>query len=286
MQRRDLPIEESQEEKRYDVEHMVSGRDIDGLTGALESGDPAVRRSAALALGALGEWRAVNPLIRALADPVQDVREGAANALVMVGTPAVEPLIDLLERPGATVYGLPQGAPGEGITQVDLLGGPANIPPAKRTLRHRGGITQHDAFGGAADIQEAGGGRARDTEEEITQHDLLGGPEDVGTKKTLRHPELAQHDLLGGPEDAREHEALFPGARRAGVVPEGALPGMGLRRTYAATILGEIADPRAEGALGRALTDSDPAVRRAAEDGMARYRERRGAATPVPPSSR
>ena len=69
-------------------------------------------------------------------------------------------------------------------------------------------------------------------------------------------------------------------------MPEGVLPGMGMRRAYAAVILGEIADPRAEGALGRALDDSDPAVRKAAEDGMARYRERRGMATPVSPASR
>jgi hypothetical protein len=120
----------------------------------------------------------------------------------------------------------------------------------------------------------------------MTQHDLLGGPEDVGTKKTVRHRELAQHDLLAGPEGVREHEALFPGAKRAGVVPEGVLPGTGLRRAYAAVILGEIADPRAEGTLTRTLSDSDPAVRRAAKDGMARYRERQGMATPVPPASR
>ena len=53
-----------------------------------------------------------------------------------------------------------------------------------------------------------------------------------------------------------------------------------------ARILGEIADPRAEGILTRSLTDSDPAVRRAAEDGLARFRERRGMATPVPPAPR
>ena len=287
MQRRDLPIGESREEKRYDLERMSSGRDINGLTEALQTGDPAVRRDAALALGALGEWRAVDPLIRALADPAQDVREGAANALVMVGTPAVDPLLDLLDHPeAAAVYGMPREAPEEGLTQVDLLGGHADIPAAKRRLRHAGGIRQHDALGGPADIREAGAGASRDTEREITQHDLLGGPGDVGTRKSLRHRELAQHDLLGGPADAREHERLFPGARRAGVVPEGALPGRGLRRAYAAVILGEIADPRAEGALGRALNDSDPAVRRAAGDGMARYRERRGSATRIMPSSR
>lgn len=310
VQRRDIPTGE----KQYDVEHMTSRQDVDGLIEALQSGNPASRRSAALGLGALGEWRGVDPLIRALTDPVQDVREAAANALVIVGTPAVEPLIDVLERRGAAVgEGPAREASGEGLTQVDLLGGPEGIPATKRTLRHRGGIRQHDAFGGPADIREAGGGRARDVEEgfaqhdafggpedirrsgarravegeeEITQHDLLGGPGDVGTKKGLRHSAIAQHDLFGGPEDAREHEVLFPGARRAGAVKEGTVPGIGLRRAYAAVILGEIADPRAEGALGRSLSDPDPAVRRGAEDGMTRFRQRRGEATPVPPASR
>ncbi len=316
VQRRDITTEELQEEKRYDISSMASRRDIDGLTEALQSSDPAVRRSAALGLGALGEGRAVDPLIRALADPVQAVREGAANALTMVGTPAVEPLIDLLEHPDvAAGYERPREESWEGLTQFDLLAGPEGIPPAKRTLRHRDGITQHDAFGGPEDLKKAGGGRTRDEEEglaqhdafggpeelrrvggrraleeekEITQHDLLGGPGDIGTRKTLRHRELAQHDLLGGPEGVREHEALFPGARRAGAVPEGIPPGMepGLRRAYAAVILGEIADPRAEGTLTRSLDDSDPVVRNAAGDGLARFRERRGAATPVPPTSR
>jgi hypothetical protein len=287
VQRRDITTGELHEEKRYDVSRMASTQDIDGLTEATRSSDPGVRRSAALALGSLGEWRATEPLIRALGDPVQTVREGAANALVMVGTPAVEPLIDLLERPDvAAGYEVPAEAPGEGITQVDLLGGPDNIPPTKRRLRHRAGIVQHDAFGGPEDMRRAGGRRALDEEAEITQHDLLGGPEDVGTRKALRHRELTQHDLFGGPEDAKEHEGLFPEARRAVVVTEGVPPGRGLRRAYAAAILGEIADPRAEEALARSVSDPDPAVRKAAEDGMARFRERRGEATPVPPTSR
>jgi len=306
-------------EKRRDVEQMASGQDIDGLTEALQNGDPDTRRRAALALSALGEWRAVGPLIRALADPSQAVREAAANALVMVGTPAVEPLIDLLERPDFTmVYGASREETGEGLTQVDLLGGPEGIPPEKRTLRHGGGITQHDVFGGPEDLKKAGGKRALEYEEEgLTQHDAFGGPEDLKKaggkqtleheeggiaqhalyagpeaippeKRTLPHRELAQHDLFAGPEGVREHEALFPGARKAGIVTTGVPPGMkpGLRRAYAAIILGEIADPRAEGILTRSLSDSDPAVRRAAEDGLARFRERRGMATPVPPAPR
>ena len=287
MQRRDVPVGEMQ----YDVDLMASKRDIDGLIEALQSSDPEIRRSAALGLGRLGEWRATEPLIVALADPILAVREAAANALVMVGTPAVEPLIDLLERPEASAgYERPREVSREGLTQIDLLAGPEGIPPEKRPLRHRGGITQHDVLAGPEGIRRAGGRRAFEEEEEgLTQHDLLAGPEGIPPgKRTLQHRVLAQHDLLAGPEGVKEHEALFPEAGRAGVVEEAPPPEMrrGLRRAYAAAILGEIADPRAEGPLTRSLSDDDPVVRKAAGDAIVRFREKRGEATPVPPASR
>jgi HEAT repeat protein len=287
VQRRDVPVGEMQ----YDVDLMASKRDIDGLIEALQSSDPEIRRSAALGLGRLGEWRATEPLIVALADPILAVREAAANALVMVGTPAVEPLIDLLERPEASAgYERPRELSREGLTQIDLLAGPEGIPPEKRPLRHRGGITQHDVLAGPEGIRRAGGRRALEEEEEgLTQHDLLAGPEGIPPgKRTLQHRVLAQHDLLAGPEGVKEHEALFPEAGRAGVVEEAPPPEMrrGLRRAYAAAILGEIADPRAEGPLTRSLSDDDPVVRKAAGDAIVRFREKRGEATPVPPASR
>lgn len=286
MQRRDVPVGEMQ----YDVDLMASKRDIDGLIEALQSSDPEIRRSAALGLGRLGEWRATEPLIVALADPILAVREAAANALVMVGTPAVEPLIDLLERPEASAgYERPREVSREGLTQIDLLAGPEGIPPEKRPLRHRGGITQHDVLAGPEGIRRAGGRRALEEEEGLTQHDLLAGPEGIPPeKRTLQHRVLAQHDLLAGPEGVKEHEALFPEAGRAGVVEEAPPPEMrrGLRRAYAAAILGEIADPRAEGPLTRSLSDDDPVVRKAAGDAIVRFREKRGEATPVPPASR
>lgn len=286
MQRRDVPVGEMQ----YDVDLMASKRDIDGLIEALQSSDPEIRRSAALGLGRLGEWRATEPLIVALADPILAVREAAANALVMVGTPAVEPLIDLLERPEASAgYERPREVSREGLTQIDLLAGPEGIPPEKRPLRHRGGITQHDLLAGPEGIRRAGGRRALEEEEGLTQHDLLAGPEGIPPeKRTLQHRVLAQHDLLAGPEGVKEHEALFPEAGRAGVVEEAPPPEMrrGLRRAYAAAILGEIADPRAEGPLTRSLSDDDPVVRKAAGDAIVRFREKRGEATPVPPASR
>ena len=65
--------------------------------GLLHDDDPEVRKEAALALGIIGDERAVEPLIDALHDDDLEVREWAAWALGMVGDErAVEPLIDAL----------------------------------------------------------------------------------------------------------------------------------------------------------------------------------------------
>jgi HEAT repeat protein len=61
--------------------------------------DPSVRRSAAKALGRIGDKRAVEPLIQALKDENYCVREEAAWALGDIGdTRAVEPLIQSLKE--------------------------------------------------------------------------------------------------------------------------------------------------------------------------------------------
>ncbi|NLA39324.1 MAG: HEAT repeat domain-containing protein [Methanomicrobiales archaeon] len=199
-----------------------SQHDIDDLIKALGSDDPGIRRNAALELGIAGEWRATRPLIAALADPVQGVREAAASALVMVGTPAVEPLIDLLDRQEASAeYKRHLKISREGPTQIDLLAGPEGIPPEKRTLQHR---------------------------------------------------TLAQHDLFAGPAGVADHDALVHEAEE------------GARRAYAAAILGEIADPRAEEPLARALSDDDPVVRKSAGDALAKFHEKRGEVASAPPS--
>jgi HEAT repeat protein len=261
VQRRDVIPEEREERRAYDVDLLISERNVDGLIGALQSEDALTRERAALALGSMRDPRATEPLIRALGDPVQGVRENAANALAYIGPPAVTPLIDLLESPERQEwYAQPMSRFEEGgLAQHSLLGGPEGVTAEDR-----------EAFRG----------------EPITQHDMLGGPTDVGTKKTLRHGVLAQHDLLGGPEGVRGYEALHRPAREL-VVPGTTWETDVERRTrrvYAAIILGEIADPRARDPLERALNDEDPAVRRAAEDGLARLRAQQGTAASLPPA--
>ncbi|WP_164913685.1 HEAT repeat domain-containing protein [Methanoculleus taiwanensis] len=66
------------------------------LIRALASTDPAIRREAADILGQLGDAEAVLPLVRALAD--EPIRIEAAEALAGIGTPAVAPLLQVLEQ--------------------------------------------------------------------------------------------------------------------------------------------------------------------------------------------
>lgn len=56
------------------------------------------RKEAAVTLGEMGDERAVAPLITALRDDEWNVRESAEDALTMIGSPAVEPLIKALRE--------------------------------------------------------------------------------------------------------------------------------------------------------------------------------------------
>jgi HEAT repeat protein len=68
-----------------------------GLAGSLsDSPDPHIRQYAAHLLGGAGEERAVPNLLQALYDPEKGVRNLAMQALVDLGTPAVDPLLSLL----------------------------------------------------------------------------------------------------------------------------------------------------------------------------------------------
>src|SRR5438094_1783806 len=62
----------------------------------LKDPDWAVRREAVITLGEMGDERCVEPLARSLRDGDWQVREAAVEALAMVGSPAVEPLIKQL----------------------------------------------------------------------------------------------------------------------------------------------------------------------------------------------
>ena len=64
---------------------------------ALKDQDEIVRNAAAIALGILGDARAVEPLIPCLKDQALSVRSSAIQALGKLGDVAVEPLIACLK---------------------------------------------------------------------------------------------------------------------------------------------------------------------------------------------
>lgn len=80
------------------VEKLEAKEDIKGLIEALRYKDSEVRCNAAIALGNLGDTRAVKPLIHALQDENSNIQVQAAMALGKIGDPeAVEPLIQALK---------------------------------------------------------------------------------------------------------------------------------------------------------------------------------------------
>jgi HEAT repeat protein len=105
------------------VQYILAKRDWDELTTvgetaaelliqALEDNDWAVRKSAAEALGTIGDARAVEPLIRALHDEYWNVNRAAEKTLSMIGEPAIEPLIHALQDNDKKVRASAAGALG------------------------------------------------------------------------------------------------------------------------------------------------------------------------------
>lgn len=80
------------------IEKMGRKKDVRGLIKALEYENFwDVRSSAAVALGNIGDARAVEPLIQALSDSTKFVRRDVAKVLGNIGDArAVEPLIQAL----------------------------------------------------------------------------------------------------------------------------------------------------------------------------------------------
>jgi HEAT repeat protein len=79
------------------IEKLKAKKDIPALSKALEyEKDWKVRVSAAEALGQIGDSRAVEPLITALKVKDADLHQAAAEALAVIGAPAVDPLMTVL----------------------------------------------------------------------------------------------------------------------------------------------------------------------------------------------
>jgi HEAT repeat protein len=70
---------------------------VNPLLGALHEGDGNLRWGAAIALGKIRDPRAIEPLIRALADKYENVRAESASSLAAMGKPALGPLLRFLK---------------------------------------------------------------------------------------------------------------------------------------------------------------------------------------------
>jgi len=80
--------------RKPDIDALLAKRDVEGLIKALKyKRDSEVRKGAAVALGAIGDARVLEPLIQALKDESWWVRLEAASALgELADSRAVEPL--------------------------------------------------------------------------------------------------------------------------------------------------------------------------------------------------
>ena len=86
---------------------VVNEQIVNEFIELLEHENPMVRECSAVALGRIGDPRAIAPLIRTLGDPYDDyewrIAIQASNALVKIGEPAVRLLIDALNHPDENV---------------------------------------------------------------------------------------------------------------------------------------------------------------------------------------
>ena len=86
---------------------IVDEQIVNEFIELLEHENPMVRECSAVALGKIGDSRAIAPLIKALGDPYDDyewrIAIQASNALEKIGKPAVRLLIDALNHPDENV---------------------------------------------------------------------------------------------------------------------------------------------------------------------------------------
>ncbi|MBK8020134.1 MAG: HEAT repeat domain-containing protein [Chloroflexi bacterium] len=101
----------------------------------LNSADPGVRFYAAQRLGALGDERAVEPLIAALPDENSKVQYGALSSLIKLGADrAIQPILDvLLDNPNSRVWELLKMSVGMRL-RTGMI---AMVRPDDRTLSDR-----------------------------------------------------------------------------------------------------------------------------------------------------
>lgn len=118
------------------IDEMKASKDVTGLIAAL--GQKDLRISAAIALGEIGDQRAVEPLIGLLKEGDIGTRLAAVAGLTKIGAPAIEPLLARLqdaEIRGGVVWAL--GKIAEQIQDTSVL--PNLVDPIITVLEDRRG---------------------------------------------------------------------------------------------------------------------------------------------------
>jgi HEAT repeat protein len=86
------------------IAKMKDAHDTGGLIRLLNHHDPDIQYHAVEALGEIGDARAVEPLIAVLKnEEMSGLRWKAAESLIKIGAPSVEPLISVLQHPDSDV---------------------------------------------------------------------------------------------------------------------------------------------------------------------------------------
>jgi HEAT repeat protein len=308
-------MEEQQSERRPNIDLLRAEEDIDGLIGALASEDGLTRQRAALALGDFGDAKAARPLIRALGDPLTAVREAAADSLAMLGTAAVGPLVELIERPEAS-EGYEEPGAVEGAKAVVGPGGQAWEIATRRDLRRVYAAAILGEIGDASAAEPLA--RAlRDANDDLRCQASVAlakfGREAVEPlRAALADPDpdvrIVAAGVLGDIGDASAVEPLIGALRDEDDDVRGAAAGSLIRtgsaavdrlieatkdadrnvRLYAAGALKYIGDPGAIDALQALARSGDAEERSVAEDAIEKIRMVGGEAAPEPsaPTSR
>jgi HEAT repeat protein len=118
------------------VQKMQKRKDITGLIKMLSHPESEIRRVAVLALGEIGDERAIEPLISALSKDLTSAR-AASESLIRIGTVSAEPLIAVInractlnvKRSYAFHFSGEEGAPVFALEILGKIGGVSAIRP-------------------------------------------------------------------------------------------------------------------------------------------------------------
>lgn len=243
-------------------------RAVPPLVAALKDSDDGVRQRAAEALGEIGDARAVEPLVVALKDSDYRVCSAAARALVKIGPPSVKALIAVLKYNDSYVRQQTVEALGE-------IGDARAVPPLLAALK--------DSDGGVRwVVAEALGkiGDARAVEPLVSalkdsDHEVRWAAASA-LKKFNYHPATPDAQawlFVGASEFGKAAKLGAPAVEPLiTVLNEGASED---NAGAAAELLGEIGGARAVKPLIAALRNSDSGVRKQAAEALGEIKDDR-----------